>query len=665
MAKNIDIFSDNNGCETLPIVKAKFLKVDNVNANELWQGYSKLYAITYSYSLKLINDIADNFEHMEIILGHEPLIDYDAAKLMAHEEQDLKEVNRFPKLVENIKAGTLEISKTRDVHAKIFLLIGEGKTRVITGSANLSRKAFNGTQLENYICMDDEEAYQYYKGFWYGLRKGASMEITLQSLYTEKDNNDGLNIEELPITKEVKAKKAGVIVDDRNADFEQLKFVTDVSKIAKDYASIMPRLNTQKGLTVIKPEKVEALERIYKDKLAEEERKKEEQVLPEFRIDYVKENCFLNDVPYEMLPVADDICNDINIFHKLMEGYDTFFGNIEQGKRTMYLLLVFMFVSPFLAKLRFVGKKNGFGTMPFPYFVVLKGKRNAGKSFMVKNYQMLMFRKDFPDVNNDKFTKTKIEPYLRGCKSVPLEIEDLTSARMDKYAKDIIKSDTWIIEREITDHAAFIITTNEIQSLSSEIEKRAIFLETPIENENKNIVASTKKYNDLVSSSKSAFYMEFMRRMIPQVNELIGKMQTYSSDESDQEWFPDIFEIGSKIILDIYNDCEISKPDYVRRVSYYTYSDNADNLMTIKNDILKRWEHDQKAFKINVRTNILEYDTGEDPESAKTLANLLPMRLSAETYGTKVIMNLREAEDFFGILFCDTFLGKFWRKVTR
>ena len=670
--KDIDMFAPEEPVEEsseeaggLPVVEASFGAVRQVPMEKLWQGYSELYAITFSYSLDLINEIADNFERMEIILGNELIVGYEAAMLMAHEEQDLREINRRPKLVQLVKEGRLELSKTRDVHAKIFLLRGEGKTRVITGSANLSRRAFNGTQLENYICFDDEAAFLYYKGFWDELRKKSSTEITIKSLYAAEEAGEGLSIEELPIVQEVKVNKAGVIVDDNKAELEALRFVTDVTGLSKEYASVMPRLNTTKGLTVIKPEKIDQLTRLYKDKVAEREQKKEEQVLPEFRVDYGRECCFLNDIPYDMEPDMEDVRKDIAVLHTLLDGYDSFFGNVAQGKRTMYLLLVFMFVSPFLPRLRLFGKKYGFGTMPFPYFVVLKGKRNAGKSFMVKNYQMLMFKKDFPDVNNDKFTRTKIEPFLLGCKGVPLEIEDLTAARMDKYAKDIIKSDTWIIEQDIREHASFIITTNEIQSLSSEIAKRAIFLETPIENENKNIVASCKKYNDLVKGSKSAFYMEFMRRMIPAVNALTERMQTYSAADAAEEWFPDIFAIGSRVIMDIYDACGVKRPDFVRKVTYYTYSDNEDNLQTIKKEIVKRWEHDQKAFRVNARSNTLEYDTGESLESARTIAQLLPMRLSAEPIGTKVVMKLREAEEFFDVLFCSSMLERLWRRVTR
>ena len=69
-------------------------------------------------------------------------------------------------MCERMEAEELRLYVSRDIkaHEKVFCLRAkDGRTRVVTGSANMSTPAFCGIQRENITYYDDAEAYKWYK----------------------------------------------------------------------------------------------------------------------------------------------------------------------------------------------------------------------------------------------------------------------------------------------------------------------------------------------------------------------------------------------------------------------------------------------------------------------------------------------------------------------
>ena len=92
---------------------------------------------------------------------------------------------------------------------KIYLLSAkDGRKRVIMGSANMSAAAFEGRQRENICYMDGDEAFDWYMECYQTLKEKSTDEIGKDSLLCA---DDGENLEELPIAKTVRVKKAVVI----------------------------------------------------------------------------------------------------------------------------------------------------------------------------------------------------------------------------------------------------------------------------------------------------------------------------------------------------------------------------------------------------------------------------------------------------------------------
>src|SRR5215467_14566620 len=122
------------------------------------------------------------------------------------------------RLLERVAAGSLRfrLLRGRPSHEKLYLLFGPSGSRVVTGSANLGRAAFEGWQHEILIVFDDEPARRVFEGYYQRDWKD-SVPIAPESLIaTDADGalaarDAPLSLEEVPI---VRALSAGIALID-------------------------------------------------------------------------------------------------------------------------------------------------------------------------------------------------------------------------------------------------------------------------------------------------------------------------------------------------------------------------------------------------------------------------------------------------------------------
>src|SRR5919112_1761664 len=137
---------------SLGVVRASFEGSERSSFEELIAGYSSLKVLTYSNSVSIINKAAGAMEKLEIVIGREEIIGKMAQyahfqKLLLEELVD--KMRGKDHIKRKIVAGDMALYVVKDIvsHEKLFLLEGEEATRVITGSANFSEKAFSGSQI--------------------------------------------------------------------------------------------------------------------------------------------------------------------------------------------------------------------------------------------------------------------------------------------------------------------------------------------------------------------------------------------------------------------------------------------------------------------------------------------------------------------------------------
>ncbi len=141
------------------------------------------------------------------------------------------------------------VVKDAIAHARIYLLEGDERKRVIVGSANLSERAFSGRQAETLIVFDDDDtAWNHYLAQYEAVRDAATSRLPLTRIPLDRES---VRIEETP----------ALIDAQSNPDGETL-FVTperpeetgySVPEIATRVEAIAPAY--RRGLAELRPDR--------------------------------------------------------------------------------------------------------------------------------------------------------------------------------------------------------------------------------------------------------------------------------------------------------------------------------------------------------------------------------------------------------------------------
>ena len=653
MGNIVDLVQPSNELEA---VRLRFDDVSYTNADELFSGFDHLRVITFAYSLDFITRIQKHFKTVDIILGNGALVKYDAKEVMTFQKASLKNIRRHTELIARVKDGSAHmwISNVILSHEKIFILSSStGKTRIITGSANFTTRAFSGNQREFIGYFEnDQAAYNHFVNEFEFLREASTDEIIEDSIYAT--DNDEKITEKLPIIKQALAKEAGIIVDEAKLTDEEIEFITDVSAIRKHYAKYDTFFQNTGGKTKLTPQKAHELVREERKQIQEEK----ENEYPQFTVDY--ENCTasMNGKPFDLEYTPDTVRDALRRIDAYFAGYDSFIGDSPSAKLTYFKVLNYMLLSPFMATLRYVAENNGFSNDYFPYFVVLYGRKSAGKTAFVTMVQFLMFGRDLGKYEPSVFTRSRIEKILRSASGVPCHINDITKKRFTEGCSETLKCDDWIITEKMTTHPTFIITTNEVDAIRADFNKRVYLAHIDLTLDNVTAASMKKKIFENRRKLTNAFYRCYLTHMIPLVASMILRMKSSSSESNDVDWVPDVFAMSSNVILSVYEEVGMTPPDYVRQLEYSDYFSSANIAQKAKDKILRDWRHNQNNFKILRKQNQLVYQPGDYGYEADNLIKTLPEVLEAARSGTKIIMHLDKAEEFFGVRFRKRILGR-------
>lgn len=630
--------------------------------NDLFDGFDNLYVITFSYGLDFIKEISDKFDYVEIILGCHALIKEDLQLIMAHQERSIIDVRKFisnnNSLIEKIKNNKLKFFVTNGLisHEKIFILTKEnGENRIIIGSANFSRRSFDGTQGEFIACIDNScDALEDFMSAFNSLKELSTTEIAKKSILTDTSINiDKIKPQDIPIINEVKINKKVITVESSN-NYSEIEYFTDLKNISRKYDSIIPKYTTeQPGKILIKPITVTRLINNYLK--VEEIKNTVERTFPEFLINYNDSSVSMDGVLWDLNPSEENVINDINLFVKYLDGFNDFVGNTKSLKYKYFTVANYMFLSPFIACLRYESYIHNYPERLFPIYGILCGDSNSGKSSFIKMILKMMFNKSMPIYYSEDYKKTSVSAVISEVKGCPVLFDDIRKKRFDDHSDEIIKYSDRLPELGFKEHPVIILTSNDIYSLKKEYQKRCIAFFFNQKIDNITAITSTKAVFDIIDNITNSFYREYLKRMIPEVRNMIEKIRNESYLENE---YPDIFNISSKIILDIFDDYGIVKPECLKELTF----DNDYFGDIIKSEraiqiIKNAWENNKGLFKIDNKRNKLIYFT-DMPYEAKWIVNELPVSLDAKSAGCQVIMKLNEAEKFFKIKFKKRFFNK-------
>jgi PLD-like domain len=172
----------------LTVFRAELSGREEAGWEDLFAGFTALKAITFSSSIELLLRLSERLDDMEVVFGSESILSKEHLALA--QASTTIEAYGFPdalidhkalvealsrllgragkQLLERVAAGSLRfrLLRGRPSHEKLYLLSGPSGSRVLTGSANLGRAAFEGWQHEILIVFDGEPAWRLFEGYY-------------------------------------------------------------------------------------------------------------------------------------------------------------------------------------------------------------------------------------------------------------------------------------------------------------------------------------------------------------------------------------------------------------------------------------------------------------------------------------------------------------------
>lgn len=561
--------------QALSVVKAIYADTVETNWEELFDGFDRLYAITFSSGIEFVNKVINKFSYAEVVFGCEKIIASDIAAIMSVQidsVQRLAKSKSAGNLANRLYDGSLQLYVSRDTksHEKIFILesADHKRVRVITGSANMSASAFCGIQRENIVCFDDEAAFSHYKVLFETFKETCSDNVSYKAVVSTINQKDYLkeNIKEVPVFQSIEKQKLIFLEQAQTEDEVEYEIVADVKKMQELVKPIIPKMPVQANRIVVAAEPM----RVFTKRYTEVRRVAAEAVkqLPKLHIDYDAGTMTFNDKNIDLNPNLSEVAKNIKSIQKFFSGMDYFYGDVEQAKKDYFKYMTWYLATPFMAYLRYFASRNNYDTKLFPMYGVIYGDSNGGKTTFIKFLVKLMCGETVKMNTTEDFTATRIDGLKRVCEGLPLNIDDLAKTQFQNHSERVIKNDEWGISDRLVNYPAVSITSNKITSLTKDLSKRAIICRIGAKIDNERGAKNSKRVNESMSELTTAFYGEYVRRMLVCIDEMTTEMR---ENANGKEYFPDIFYASSSVIADVFEDCRIDLPDYVRILYYNDY----------------------------------------------------------------------------------------------
>lgn len=638
----------------LDVVKMEFSGAETVSWQDLFSGFDTLHAITYSSGIGFVYRLLDLFEQAEIIFGCDEVISYSLQEVMAYQCKMVERIRETAgkmkvDLVSRIDQRTLRFYVAHSVlsHEKIYLLsAADGRKRVIMGSANMSFSAFGGHQRENICYLDGEEAYQWYWDCYCQLREESTDQIAKDSLLCA---DDGENLEQLPIARTIRTQKALVLQPVEEAKGE-VRFALDVKNLADKLAPSVPKPD-KKGKILLSPEKIKSIRRqVVATKTKEKELQSEYPQLQVFPDEAIVR---LNGTDLDLNPPKEDVTRDVQLFLNYMAGYEKFHGDVAGMQRRYFEFANWFFCSPFMACMRDMAVRYNQNLLPYPVFGLVYGQSKAGKtSFLEMLLKMMIGQK--PKLSAPDFTRSSIENLKRTVKGAPIIVDDLTQTRFNQHAIETIKNDSFGVSDHLLQYPAVVISANEdVKAVAPEVTRRTVICRVQAGLTNTEVMRSSA-VRTVQREIGTAFYREYLRKMLEVVSDLLEEMKDDSSESA-----PDILAASSQVLLGIFSACtENDLPSYMRPLTLEDYFSEKVTGRYARETIRNAWQISRFSFEISERANELRYNAGA-PWEADRILKELPETLEPHKSREWLIMNLEEARKFFDIPFKKSWLDRF------
>jgi hypothetical protein len=571
-------FDDGSG---LRVVNARFLDEQKFSW-DIFEGYDYLRVLTYSASTNAIVRMLDrySFTSFECVFGFEGVL------------RDIKDILGFQKfVVGNTRAAIMGLKDERHVHilqkahegkihfyvlrkyiahAKLYLLSRKnGETRILVGSANLSERAFSGSQPETLVKFDnDNKAWQHYSRMFEQLRDSACDEIPLPE---KRILNAEIEVSETPVLND---STTTIVIDTPPPEIVELSAPVQVSRVEKIVAAFAPRISAsipvaRGGKQKITPEIKREISRIRLIKTSEEVDNRY------FTLDRVNRTALLSGKQFYLDWQREKVNTDAMLILNHFTNYEgAFEGDVPRLQRDYFTFMSWLYFSPLMCDMRSLALVQDSDVIRFPLFAILFGKSNCGKTCLVDTLTTSMFG-FAPIIEKQSFTSAKLLGLQQAYKRLPVVFDDIGRVAFRNHGRDIIKNE---MQPPVSEYPSFVVSMNaEPQSFPDEIMKRClmIYTNTALPQHNEALRQQLEsKVEKLRHSLTGHLYRCYLGKILERLDE----------ERLPEDWMALSSDILSKIILEHTGQ----RPDWCRQFTWLEYAEKRYDRVKARLDNLLR-----------------------------------------------------------------------------
>ena len=669
-----DLFADAKlkpAAKPLTVFRAELTGCDEAGWEDLFAGYTSLKAITFSSSIEMLLRLAERLDDVEVVFGSESILSkehlalaqasqtvaaYGFADTLIDHKALVEALSRLlgragRQLLDQVVAGSLRfrLLRGRPSHEKLYLLSGPSGSRVLTGSANLSRAAFEGWQHEILVVFDGEPAWRlfdsYYQRDW---KDSVPVEpdalVVMSAEGAPVPREEPLQLDEVPI---VRVLSAGIALIDQPPRPAPAGFAAEALRQAAALGAELKDLALPKdkaGRTVVN---AGAVLRMIRTHNARPVADASEDAIPRAEIDFTTGMIQLNGARWlaadeQISPQA--VAKDARILVDYLDSFHSFFGNAEGAVEVYWAFLVWLYAAPAAPYLRQAAIPAGIDPWVYPVYAVLFGRSSGGKTLFTKIATRSMFGFE-KMVRSGQFTANRALGLREKLGAIPLLIDDVTRDKFTSHVPDLVRTD----HEMSACYAPIVLTTNrDVSSVPPDLTKRMVtcHIDAAIP-ENRSVTERIARV--ATREIGTSLYRAYLQRLIPEVCAMRAAIDAEPAE------FPDLLARSSAILRDILGQALGDLPAWARPLGFADYFGIRHR--RFRDQLTDMLADTEQRVTINRRTGDLTISFGGDTNQAAQFARSVPDFVLKGRFADLVRLDLPALEQEMGF---DLALGRSW-----
>jgi hypothetical protein len=659
----------------LTIFRAELTGCDEAGWEDLFAGYTALKAITFSSSIEMLLRLAERLDDLEIVFGSERILSkehlalaqasqtvaaYGFADAMIDHKTLVEALSKLlgragRQLLERVVASSLRfrLLRGRPSHEKLYLLSGPSGSRVLTGSANLGRAAFEGWQHEILVAFDGEPAWclfdSYYQRDW---KDSVPVEpdalVVMSADGTPVPRKEPLQLAEVPI---VRVLSAGAALIDQPPRPAPAGFAADALRQAAALGAELKDLALPKdkaGRTVVN---AGAVLRMIRTHNARPVADASEEAIPRAEIDFATGIVWLNGARW--LAVDEQIsqqavAKDARILVDYLDSFRSFFGNAESAIEVYWAFLVWLYAAPAAPHLRQAAIPAGIDPWVYPVYAVLFGRSSGGKTLFTKIAAGSMFGFE-KMLRSGQFTANRALGLREKLGAIPLLIDDVARDRFTSHVPDLVRTD----HEMSACYAPIVLTTNrDVNSVPPDLTKRMVtcHIDAAIP-ENRSVIERIARVAQ--REIGTALYRAYLQRLIPEIRAM------RASIDAEPAEFPDLLACSSASLRDILGQALGDLPAWARPLGFADYFGIRHR--RFRDQLTDMLADADQRVTINRRSGDLTISFGGDTNQAAQFARSVPDFVLKGRFADLVRLDLPALEQEMGFDLRTT--RTWWRRL--